>query len=126
MSWTFQITTGKILTPQSQLLGVGYSGNGSSLNNPLDARLRGHGPIPPGSYTMGPWYDDPPGPASKGPKVTRLIPDPTNRMYGRDAFMVHGDNDAMNHTASDGCIVAAHAYRAEISISPDQRLEVID
>ena len=123
--WTYQISTGKILDPSSQLLGIGYSGNGASLNNPLDTRIADHGPLPVGIYTMGPWYDDKPGPTSKGPIVTRLTPSPENEMYGRSGFMIHGDNDAMNHTASDGCLVAGHGYRAAMAASADNLLDVI-
>ena len=84
-----------------------------------------HGPLPVGIYTMGPWYDDKPGPTSKGPIVTRLTPSPENEMYGRSGFMIHGDNDAMNHTASDGCLVAGHGYRAAMAASADNLLDVI-
>ncbi len=124
--WTYQISTGKMLTPGSRLLGIGYSGNGPSLNNPLDCRIPNHGPIPPGMYTIAGWFDDPPGPNSKGPIVTRLIPDADNQMYGRGGFMIHGDNDAMNHTASDGCIALTHAYRGIMQADGDNRLQVIE
>jgi Protein of unknown function (DUF2778) len=123
--WTYQISTGKILDPSSQLQGIGYSGNGTSLNNPLDTRIAGHGPVPVGMYIMGPWYDDAPGPESKGPIVARLTPYQDNEMFGRSGFMIHGDNEKGNHSASDGCIVAGHDYRAALAGSRDNVLEVI-
>jgi hypothetical protein len=40
--------------------------------------------------------------------------------------MIHGDNDAMNHTASDGCIALTHAYRGIMQADGDNRLQVIE
>ena len=39
--------------------------------------------------------------------------------------MIHGDNPAANHTASDGCIILARPFRQMISASPDRALVVV-
>jgi lipoprotein-anchoring transpeptidase ErfK/SrfK len=47
-------------------------------------------------------------------------------MDGRDGgFMVHGDNEHLNHTASDGCIILSHALREAIQQRGDKGLEVV-
>ncbi len=46
-------------------------------------------------------------------------------MFGRFAFRIHGDNAQMNHTASDGCIIAALPIRQEIVNRALKRLEVV-
>ncbi len=120
--WQYTVATGVMRDPTGRILtDGGYSGNGADINNPTAEGEEGHGPIPAGGYTMGPWFDDTGG---KGPIVTRLIPDPENVMDGRSGFMIHGDNIQMNHTASDGCIILPHFARQVMSQSPDQRLEV--
>ena len=80
------------------------------------------GPIPIGIYTIGTAFDDPGG---KGPCVFRLIPDPSNEMFGRSGFMIHGDNIAHNYSASEGCIVQGPQVRRLIANSNDDMLEVI-
>jgi hypothetical protein len=53
-----------------------------------------------------------------------LTPDPSNEMFGRSAFFIHGDNPQLNHTASDGCIILIRPLRADISNSGDDDLIV--
>lgn len=119
--WTYQISGG-ILSRDGMVIGTGYSGNGADLNNAGDDSVTGHGPIPVGSYTIGTWFDDPGG---KGPIVCHLIPFQTNEMYGRAGFMIHGDNTALDHTASDGCIILNHTLRLMMRQSASVLLEVI-
>jgi hypothetical protein len=54
-----------------------------------------------------------------------LVPDPRNVMHGRGSFLIHGDNAAMNHTASDGCIIMARPIRETIDASRDRELQVV-
>ena len=84
-------------------IGLGYSGNGRGLLNPLWQFVHNHGPIPAGHYTM----SLAPQPEFKhlGPIVFKLTPDPSNAMGGRFAFYIHWDSAQHNMTASDGCIV---------------------
>lgn len=121
--WVFTHSTG-IISHNDIAMGVCYSGNGAGLNNTQMQNVFRVGPIPVGMYTIGKFYDDAPGPNSKGPVVADLEPDEDNVMYGRSGFMIHGDNKAMNHTASDGCIIAPRFLRACIADSNDNRLVV--
>jgi hypothetical protein len=89
-------------------LGPAYSGNGECLNDPTKTWVVGHGPIPVGVYYIGPAENRP---ESVGAFALPLTPDPATVMNGRSGFFIHGDNPALNHTASDGCVVTARAIR---------------
>lgn len=102
-----------------------YAGNGDGLNNPAMQFVHDVGPLPQGWYTIKlPPVDT----ATHGPYVMWLEPDPDNQMGGRSAFGIHGDKvDFITHpkSASDGCIVTAHANRIVIATSACIRLLVI-
>ena len=121
MSWSYEVSTGKITTPQGFTLGEGYSGNGAGLNNSAMEAVHDVGPIPRGEYQIGEFFDD----AVKGPIVCHLTPVAPFAALGRSGFMIHGDNQLLNHTASEGCIVAARFIREQISESGDTILEVV-
>ncbi len=120
--WSYSQSTGEMTDPAGDLLATGYSGNGDALCNPAMQNVIGHGPIPQGDYEIGPAFADP----HKGPDVMRLIPNPANEMFGRDAFLIHGDNAAMDHSASDGCIILDHPFRVTIAASEDRDLTVTE
>lgn len=120
MSWTYQITSGTLLNQNSIVVGHGYSGHGDGLNNPASCNVKDVGPLPQGSYTIGPPADNP----HVGLFAMALTPDPSNEMFGRSGFFIHGDNPQMNHTASDGCIILANAIRRDIAGSGDNQLTV--
>lgn len=106
------------------LIGVGYSGHGDGLNNPEMQNIRRVGPIPRGFYTIQPPSVHP----LLGPIAMELLPYSTNTMFMRDDFFFHGDTKKMNHTASDGCIVAAELIRKYIAaavLAGDNQLEVV-
>lgn len=90
-----------------ELIGFGYSGNRCLLNDIHAQNQVNEGPLPAGIYTFSGPFDDP----KRGPHCWRLIPAVTNRMFGRCAFMNHGDTPDMSHDASDGCIVSPHWVR---------------
>lgn len=109
-----------------------YSGGGPNAlveyrDNPLAESTPDLGPIPRGWYTLellndGGDYEN------KGKLVFKLVPDEGNQMYGRGGFLIHGDNAAMNFTASDGCIITPHDLRLLILAAyhaGDNRLQVI-
>lgn len=121
MSWIYKQSTGEMMAPDGNLIGTGYSGKGIGCNNAEMQDVPNVGPIPAGTYTIGEAYHDP----EKGPCVMRLIPDPSNEMFGRDGFLCHGDNPAANHTASEGCIIQGPAARQAISTSDDKQLMVV-
>lgn len=134
--WTYQQSTGRF-SHNGVLVGVGYSGHQEHANRPEDEQLHGLGPIPRGLYTMQNWRDDVhkgpcvcKGPCvHKGPCVCDLIPDATNQMFGRSGFMLHGDNAAGDHSASEGCIIQRRPVREQarqFAEAGDNRLEVIE
>ncbi|CAF1121418.1 unnamed protein product [Adineta ricciae] len=89
---TYYQSTGKFVTSDGTSYS-GYSGNGEGLNNPNKESVRCVGPIP---------------------KV--LTPSPSNIMYGRSDFLIHGDNKKNDYSASKGCIVVEPNARRKISI----------
>jgi hypothetical protein len=103
------------------LVGTGYAGHGEGLNNPADEFAKNVGPLPVGKYTIAYALTD----AVTGPVSMHLVPDPRNVMHGRGSFLIHGDNAAMNHTASDGCIIMARPIRETIDASRDRELQVV-
>jgi len=54
----------------------------------------------------------------------RLKPDPSNEMYGRDAFLIHGDNST--ESGSQGCIILnGLSNRQEVWNKNDRILRVV-
>ena len=120
--FTYEQSTGKMFANDGSLLGTCYSGNGPCLNDPESDAIQGHGPLPRGTYMISVAINSP----YLGPIAMRLLPNVNNVMHGRGGFWIHGDNDAMNLTASDGCIVAAKNIRTTINASSDRVLKVVD
>ena len=87
---------------------TGYAGNNQGLNNPLAQNQPNVGPLPQGTYTVGGTT------TRRGPNTRPLIPDPSNNMYGRSGFLLHGDNAALNNTASEGCIIIPPQCRTAV------------
>jgi hypothetical protein len=110
MPFTYQQTTGRF-SRDGTLIGIGYSGHGAGLNNPQMEAVHGVGPIPAGPWTIGPAHAD----GALGPIAMNLDPVAPFDAHGRTLFRIHGDNDLLNHTASDGCIVLGPAYRRQIA-----------
>lgn len=126
--YTYSQSTGRI-TANGTWEGSGYSGHGIGLNNgALEAEV-GLGPIPKGRWRIVSWtpgethYIDHNG-HDLGPIVAILEP-VGHDAHGRTGFRIHGDNEAMNHTASDGCIVDPRNVRQNWRASKDLDLEVI-
>ena len=120
MSWTWLITSGTLLNLNGIPVAHGYAGHGNGLNNPKAISVPDVGPLPVGSYQIGqPIQDD-----HVGVFALPLTPDPSNEMFGRSAFFIHGDNPSLNHTASDGCIILPRQVREDISNSGDAELIV--
>lgn len=99
-----------------------YSGFGLGLNNPADEAIPDFGPIPAGTWEIIRWDDHH---AEKGPVVAVLSPVGHNA-HGRSAFLIHGDNNLVNHTASHGCIIMPREFREKIRASNDLKLEVLN
>ena len=95
-------------TGQQYLSCNGYAGNGAGLNNPAAQNQPNVGPLPQGDYTVGGFT------RRRGPQTRPLTPAPGNSMFGRSAFLIHGDNRARNNTASEGCVIVDLGCRAGI------------
>ena len=120
MSWIYEQSTGN-LSLNTIFVGNGYSGHGTGLNTPSAQDQENVGPIPQGTYTIGPPHNPP---DHLGPLALPLVPDPGNTMFGRFGFFMHGDNQFANHTASDGCVIMSHDIRALVAASTDKSLVV--
>jgi hypothetical protein len=117
--WTYSQTSGE-LSHNGTRIGTAYSGHGAGLNNPALQDEAEIGPLPQGAYTIGPAFTHP----SKGPVVMHLTPNEGTQEFGRSAFLMHGDNQLMNHSGSEGCIVAARNIRDLVAASTDRDLTV--
>ena len=102
-------STGKIYL-DGALIGSGYSGAPEYKNQPEHQGKKNLGCIPCGVYTILPAFKGP-----KGPVCMRLIPDPSNEMFGRSGFMIHGDSKDNPGTASEGCIILPRGAREFIN-----------
>ncbi len=119
MGWMYSQTTGQIYH-NGVVIGRGYSGKGAGKNNPHMQNVRSNGPIPRGVYRVGQAYHS----IGKGPITMKLIPIGHSAL-GRTLFRIHGDNQKMNFTASEGCIILSRPIREKIANSGDTRLEVV-
>lgn len=120
MTWEWTIQTGE-LTHDGVLIGTGYAGHGSGVNNPAEQSIPNTGPVPAGRYMIGPAFVHP----VCGPVSMQLIPDRSDNEFGRSGFLIHGDNFACNETASDGCIVLDRPVRDVIAAAMDRELIVV-
>lgn len=118
---TFQQTTGKVWIDGALQKQVAYSGHGEGVNNPELEAVHMVGVIPSGLWRIGTWVDHP----HLGKIVAALLPISVPNLSGRSGFFIHGDNQLVNHTGSDGCIVMDPVLRAAVKKSSAQFLEVI-
>jgi hypothetical protein len=121
--FTYQQSTGD-WQQNGQLEAIGYSGHPPYVNIPSAETILNEGPIPRGFYTItGPPFADP----KCGAYCLRLIPYPETILYGRDDFLIHGDEilHPGQDLASDGCIILLRNTRESTWLSGDRILEVI-
>src|SRR5258707_2372174 len=110
MPWTYSQATGTLRNPQGEIVATnGYSGSGVGRNNTAMERERNAGPIPRGAYRIGASRNS----TRTGPNSMDLTPAPGTNTFGRDAFLIHGDNSL--HTASHGCVIFGPNVRGQIS-----------
>lgn len=115
----YEIKTGKLVAPN--IVGTGYSGHGDALNDETKTNEKGKGPIPKGLWHLTTWEEHHP---HLGDIVIHLMPDSTTETFGRSAFFIHGDNQQMNYTASDGCIILSKDLREKLKDSGETKLLV--
>src|SRR5712671_97073 len=123
MSWLYEQSTGKLYDPAGDLIAIGYSGKGEGLNNPAMEHVPFVGPLPAGIY----FISAPINTEKHGPYFLPLVPHPSNDMYGREDFGVHGDEilHVNQHLASEGCMIQARIVREKMWEGGDHRLEVV-
>jgi hypothetical protein len=119
MPWTYHQADGTLYDPQGNAVASdAYSGAGVGRNNSAMEQMPNVGPIPRGTYQIEHSRHSP----RTGPVSMNLTPQPGNQMFGRSAFMIHGDN--RTHTASQGCIILRRDLREQIDRSDDKELTV--
>lgn len=101
MSYTFNQTTGKFCNDNTGKCTQSYSG----YKGETDQTKKDRGPAPVGKYTVANSCSE------KGGRCN-LTPDPSNNMFGRDHFQIHGDNGKGDKSASQGCIILSQKDRA--------------
>ncbi len=121
MSWTYQQATGKLIDEDGYLWGIGYSGLGNAKNAPEFQNVHDGGPIPQWAYVIGAPHDS----QTHGPFVLPLIPLKETNVFGRDAFLIHGDSLHTPGSASHGCIIMSRAIREKVWQSGDHALQVV-
>lgn len=123
LDWEFSQSTGKIThvnsNGDSTNVGTGYAGHGDGRNNPAMQDVPNVGPIPQGTYNIGPGHYSP----NTGPNTMNLTPDPGTDTFGRDLFRIHGNNST--NDASHGCVIANPNIRNQINNSSDRVLRVV-
>ncbi|WP_083386147.1 tlde1 domain-containing protein [Methylomonas sp. LWB] len=110
--------------------GDGYAGHNLGLNNPDYQNVPGTGqnsnggPLPQGAYTIEPQQNNVTGTGVQLPASMRLTPYPSNNMFGRSGFLIHGGNMS-TQSSSQGCIILPKANRDIIGNSGDNVLRVV-
>ena len=89
----------------------GYSGLEECKNRSNRVEIRGRGPIPPGTYKIGPPFTS----KKSGPITMRLVPVEGTDTLGRSAFEIHGDSIEHPGMASEGCIVMKREARLRVA-----------
>ncbi|MFZ5503511.1 MAG: tlde1 domain-containing protein [Pseudomonadota bacterium] len=109
----------------STVLGTGYSGHGEGVNNPDMQNVEGVGPIPQGRYEIGPQQDNITGEGTRLPGSMRLTPLEGTDTFGRDGFIIHGDNARGDQSASKGCPILNRNIRDQIANSDETVFRVV-
>lgn len=121
--WTFKISAGTFSDPTGKVVcTTAYSGHPPHVNDVSAIKIQNQGPLPPGTYGIGQPRNPP---DHLGPLAMPLNPSAPTTTYGRNGFFIHGDNQNMDHTASDGCVILPHDVRAMVAQSTDRTLQVI-
>lgn len=100
-----------------------FSGHGAGYNNPLACDQKGVGPLPPGSYAVGPLQASH---GSLGPFVMALTQQ-SGETFGRGSFYIHGAGAVHPELSSDGCLILPRAARIALdkALGNDRTLQVV-
>jgi len=122
MPWVYKISVHKFYLNGVYQFDASYAGRPGFKNDSAYECVKGKGPLPRGTYTIGAAFYH-----HKTKAYTmRLTPYPENPMCGRDGFMIHGNSGAHPLSASDGCIILDFRYRKIINENRDKILVVED
>jgi RHS repeat-associated protein len=127
LQWIYSQSTGNLdyinrQTGERTNVSTGYSGNGQGLNNPDMQQVPYVGPIPRGTWEIGPQYNN----SRTGPATMKLIPIEGTETFGRDRFRIHGDKKySQDQSASEGCLIFPRNVRDRINNSRDKELRVV-
>jgi len=133
LSWEYSQSSGMVIHVDDEsgtktAEGWGYAGAGEGLNNPAMQHVRDLGPLPQGSYTIGPQRDNPIFVRNRRitlPGSMRLTPTGDTNLLGRPGgFLIHG-GDYESMTSPQGCIVLPPQIRDRIGRSGDNVLRVV-
>lgn len=116
--------TGFIRDLAGAFVSLGWAGNGVHKNNPGAESIKDCGPLPRGLYTVGEWHTD----HYLGPIAARLTPHPSNEMFSRDGFWIHGPaEEPRTGQESRGCLVITRIGRMKVrDLAPEGSvLEVV-
>jgi hypothetical protein len=119
--WTFSQSLGQLVDSTGVIVGRGWAGQGEGKNNPSLQTVPKVGPLPQGTYTINPPHDS----SHTGPYTMDLTPDPSNEMFGRSEFRIHGASKSNPELSSEGCIVMPPAVRKAIWASSDHSIQVV-
>lgn len=106
---TYSQTSHTFTLPDGRQAIAYYAGNGKWKNDPASQNVHDHGPLPQGTYTMSPQILRP----HLGPAIA-LTPSPSNNMFGRSSFYIHGLDSRFLNDSSDGCICCGPNIRNAI------------
>lgn len=98
MTWEYNQKTGE-MRHNGQLVSQAYSGMGEHKNKTASEGVKDNGPIPRGYWRIT-GHDN-----SKSPWTLRLHPVAGTQTFGRDGFLIHGDNPRTIGSSSHGCII---------------------
>ncbi|EAA8475333.1 DUF2778 domain-containing protein [Salmonella enterica] len=122
MSWVYKIKAHSFYLNGAYQFDARYAGRPGFKNDSANECVRDKGPLPRGTYTIGPAFFH----SRTRAWTMRLMPYPENQMCGRGAFMIHGESSSHPGEASDGCIILDLPYRKIIAASSDKILVVED
>lgn len=121
-NWRYEQDTGRLYY-KGAFVGAGYAGHPPHVNDPDAQEMQSIGPLPRGTYTIGPPYKHP----TKGPVVQNIDPEPDTEMFGRSLFRFHGESvKPPAGYASEGCIIMARPVREQIAAAVTAAVEEAD
>ncbi|ELY2495979.1 DUF2778 domain-containing protein [Cronobacter muytjensii] len=122
MPWVYKVSAKDFYLNGTYQFSAEYSGRPGYKDDSANECVKGKGPIPRGTYTIGPAFSH----HKTKAWTMRLTPYTENDMCGRDGFMIHGESTAHPGEASDGCIILSLTNRKIIAASDDKILVVED